>query len=303
MVGAAGPPVMLDSGVAVATTGRSYSTAGRRTRRATRHRRASPSCKSARSTAPRPLAGHQGVQHGSHASRPRRPARRSRSSNIRVPPASGSTSCSSTTTSACAIESSTSRSVRSPSRLRPPISKSPSTVRRRHRAEFASRVAGPLARFVVVHVTDELMAKGTQHVAELFEQRYRKGGLRSFAECRLSGGQTGQKPDQLRARTSNSCSTSTSLLFLHGTMALAHTGFEQVHAPLLERYRARMRGSDLGVRPSHAQQRRRARNADRPSSAFCASWTAPRLVVDVVARAVAASSHSKLRRELQTQLS
>ena len=70
-------------------------------------------------------------------------------------------------------------------RLRPPISKSPSTVRRRPRAGAVSSAASPgrLARFVVIRVTDELMAKGAQRVAELFEQRYRKGGLRSFTSA------------------------------------------------------------------------------------------------------------------------
>ena len=148
------------------------------------------------------------------------------------------------------------------------------------RRGFAGRVAGRLARFVVIRVTDELMAKGAQRVAELFEQRYRKGGLRSFTSADYQVAKP-DEADQLRGPDLERLGAGTSLLFLHGTMALAHTGFKRVPSPLLERC-ARAYEDRIWAYDHHTLSKTPAQNATDLVGRL-RQLNAPRLVVDVIA--------------------
>ena len=85
-------------------------------------------------------------------------------------------------------------------------------------------LVGRALRFVVCHLGDQLIRKGSARLAEMFEDRYRQGGLRWFR----TDDHTSPKPeaaDQLGVDDVRTLGAGRSLLLLHGAMGLAHTTF------------------------------------------------------------------------------
>ena len=285
MVGAAGPPVMLDSGVAVATTGKVVRLRGRGARDDTRRsRRARPADRCARA-APRPLAGRGGVRRGSRRRASAAPSRRrSRSCTCASRPRAGVdlVLVHDETSGLWRWELPQQDAVRSPYAAAPSHFEvafdgpPPPTGRR----GLVGRVAGRIARFVVVRVTDELIAKGAQRIAELFEQRNRKGGLRSFTSADYQVAKP-DEADQLRGPDLERLGAGPSLLFLHGTMALAHTGFKRVPSPLLERC-ARAYEDRVWAYDHHTLSKTPAQNTTDLVGRL-RQLNSPHLVVDVIA--------------------
>jgi hypothetical protein len=85
-------------------------------------------------------------------------------------------------------------------------------------------VVGRVVRFVVCRLGDQLIRKGTEKIAETFEERYRRGGLRWFrpGDHLLA---KAEPAEQLSADDVRKLAAGRSLLLLHGTMTQAHTSF------------------------------------------------------------------------------
>ncbi|MGH8977301.1 MAG: esterase/lipase family protein, partial [Acidimicrobiia bacterium] len=142
------------------------------------------------------------------------------------------------------------------------------------------RVAGRVARVLVLRVTDELLAKGAQRLAELFEQRSRKGGLRGFTAADYLSPRP-DEADQLRSPDVEGLGAGASLLFLHGTMALAHTGFTRLPSDLLERLSYAYEGR-VWAYDHHTLSKTPAQNAADLVGRL-RQLNSPHLVVDVIA--------------------
>ncbi len=102
------------------------------------------------------------------------------------------------------------------------------------RRGLVGHVAGRIASFVVCRIADELLERGMAKLAEVFEGRYRRGGLRWFGpgDHRRACPDPG---DQFSATDAQRLGSGPSLLFLHDVFALSHTGFHGLPADLLGR--------------------------------------------------------------------
>jgi hypothetical protein len=93
---------------------------------------------------------------------------------------------------------------------------------------------GRIGKFVVLRIGDRVLRKGGQFLAQEFEDRYRRGGLRWFGSdvYRIALpdiAQQFQKHDLARLAAGRS------LLMLHGTMSLSHTGLAAIPTDLMRR--------------------------------------------------------------------
>ena len=97
-------------------------------------------------------------------------------------------------------------------------------------------VGTKLLKVLVFPLVDPLLGKVGDYFASRWEQHHRRNGLRTFEPATYRQPAGGQVPDW------SSLAAGPVLMFVHGTMSLAHTGFRRIPEPLISELHRRYEG-------------------------------------------------------------